>query len=47
MNFFNMKGGSRPRNPPVDSRPPELPVDPPVLFHFKSVTTQWIDMRER
>ena len=42
--YLVRKGGSRPRNPPVSSRPPELPM----LFDFlKSVTTQWIDMRER
>ena len=26
--YLVRKGGSRPRNPPVSSRPPELPMDP-------------------
>ena len=48
--YLVRKGGSRPRTPPlpVDSRPPEVPVNTQMLFDFfKSVTTQWIDMRER
>ena len=46
--YLVRKGGSRPRNHPVDSRPPELPVNPQMLFDFlKYVTMQWIDMRER